>query len=226
MDKKSVIRVLVIGAILFIFSYFNASTAPKQDPKNKTEKVDSTKNNPDSLTQPIQPASPIVQAPEKAILVPVLNDDSTQVTNDAGLLKFNDAATGLDTFLTAAPAVETTKPSIYKAEKIVRIENDKIAVDISSKGGRIISVFLKEYKTYDTYLNKKEEPLQLFDKNSTYGIDFAEGDKTFNSERYDFEFVNKTANSVTVEMINPTGKKIGFTYKLKPSKYSCKAFVT
>lgn len=219
MDKKSVIGLLIIGAILFIFSYFSASTAPKQDPKNKTEKVDSTNNNPDSLTKPIQPASPIVQAPEKAILMPVLNDDSTQVTNDAGLLKFNDAATGLDTFLTAAPAVETTKPSIYKAEKIVRIENDKIAVDISSKGGRIISVFLKEYKTYDTYLNKKEEPLQLFDKNSTYGIDFAEGDKTFNSERYDFEFVNKTANSVTVEMINPTGKKIGFTYKLKPSKY-------
>jgi YidC/Oxa1 family membrane protein insertase len=219
MDKKSVIGLLIIGAILFIFSYFNASTAPKQDPKNKTEKVDSTKNNQDTLTKPIQPAAPIVQAPEKAKLVPVLNDDSTQVTNDAGLLKFNDPATGLDTFMTAAPAVETTKRSIYKAEEVVRIENDKIAVDISSKGGRIISVFLKEYKTYDAYLNKKEEPLQLFDRNSTYGIDFAEGDKTFNSARYDFDFVNKTANSVTVEMINPTGKKIGFTYKLKPSKY-------
>lgn len=222
MDKRSIIGLLIIGAILFAFSYFTAEK-PTDDRKATTEQSDSTAQVTDTLLTNADGGMDTISAIEAPInsLVPVLNEDGRQLTNNIGQYKYNDTITGRDTLLNEK--LTAPKPVVQAAPKgpeaTVRIENDLIAVDISNRGGRIVSVFLKKYVTYDSYVKEIEEPLQLFDSQSTYGVDFFEGDKKFNSADYDFSIVSNDATSAKVVMINPTGKKIIYTYQLTAGKY-------
>lgn len=218
MDKKSIIGLLIIGAILFAFSYFNASE-PKDDKVINTEKTDSTNQVVDSLMATVQMDS--IQAEEPVShLIPVLNDTGIQLTNEIGQFKYHDTISDIDTFLThklEVPEVVETIP--LAAEETVRIENDVLIVDISNKGGRIVNVALKNYKTYKSFINNESKPLQLFDRKSTYGIDFFEGNKKLSSANYDFKFLKQSADAAIVEMINPSGKKVIYSYALSPGKY-------
>lgn len=218
MDKKSIIGLLIIGAILFAFSYFNAG-GPKDDKVIKTEKTDSTGQVVDSLIAAVD-ADTIKAVDPVSHLIPVLNDTGIQLTNEIGQFKYHDTITEIDTFLTQkleVPKVVETVP--LAAEETVRIENDLLIVDISNKGGRIVNVALKNYKTYKSFINNESKPLQLFDRKSTYGIDFYEGDKKLSSANYDFKFVKQSADAVIVEMVNPSGKKVIYSYALSPGKY-------
>lgn len=222
MDKRSIIGLLIIGAILFIFSYLSAEE-PTDDKKTTTEQTDSTSQVTDTLlTNTVADSiAPAVEEVAVNTLVPVLNEDGIHLTNNIGQFKYTDTLTGVDTLLNE----KLTKPEpIIEAapkgpEETVRIENDVMILDISNKGGRIVDVRLKNYVTYDSYVNKINKPLQLFDRQSTYGIDFFEGDKKFNSGDYDFNIVSHTDKSAKVVMINPTGKKVIYNYTLTDGKY-------
>lgn len=216
MDRKSIIGLFVIGAILFAFSYFNPSQ-PEVDQNKTTETTDTIKSA--EITEIPTEDTVVISSPEVSHLVPVLNEEGIQLTNNIGQWHFKDTLTGLDTFITDKPFIEPLENIIKATEEIVRIENNLLAIDISNKGGRIVNVLLKEYKSYSTFLNEETEPLQLFDDQSTYGIDFFEKEKKRNSGDYDFRFVKKTKNSVSVEMVNPNGKKVLYTYKLEDDKY-------
>ena len=222
MDKRSIIGLLIIGAILFAFSYFNAEQ-PTDDKNSRTEQTDSTKQVTDTLLTDVDIVDTIspIEEPVNS-LVPVLNDEGFHLTNNIGKYKYKDTLTGLDTLLNdklaePKPVVQSTPKG---PEEVVRIENDLIALDISNKGGRIINVLLKNYITYDSYLKEEEDTqLQLFDEQSTYGIEFFEGDKKFSSVDYDFKIVSHNENSAKVVMINPTGKKVIYNYELTDGKY-------
>jgi YidC/Oxa1 family membrane protein insertase len=221
MDKRSIIGLLIIGAILFAFSYFSAEK-PTDDNTTRTEKNDSTGQVVDSEPNVLDSnlVADNIAAPVVSHLVPTLNDTGYHLTNNVGQYQYKDTVTGLDTFLTQKIEILVPLEIIPTAEeKIVRIENDVVIIDISNKGGRIVSVSLKDYKTYDSFMSEEDKALQLFDKESTYGIDFFEGDKKFNTADYDFKFKATAANSATVEMINPSGKKVIYSYELEEGKY-------
>ncbi len=224
MDKRSIIGLLIIGAILFIFSYINASQAEDAPDSTQTTVQDTTSS---AVTENVSDTL-IENKPEEessapvSHLVPVYpeNDSTHQLTNNIGEWHYRDTTTGLDTFLVekiGEPIIE--KPVENLPEEIVHLENDLISVDISSKGGRIVNVLLKEFKTYNSFVNNEESPLQLFDDQSFYGVDFYQGGSKQNSAAYDFNIIESSSSSATVEMINPNGKKVGFKYNLAAGNY-------
>ncbi len=105
----------------------------------------------------------------------------------------------------------------------ITLENNKLALKIALKGGRVYSARLKNYKTFDS------RPLILFDGDSTvFGFNFFTVDnkavktndlyfKPLSAERK-IE-VTSQPQSVKLRLNADSGKFIEYTYTLAPDKY-------
>lgn len=106
-------------------------------------------------------------------------------------------------------------------EQFTIVENDKIKATISNKGGRVYSVELKEYKTWD------QKPLILFDGAANeFNVRFyAKGQLTNTSEYFfqtignSFEVKQNDSNEVRFRLNADTDKYLDFVYKLKAGSY-------
>lgn len=114
--------------------------------------------------------------------------------------------------------------AVKGSDELITLENDKIEVKISTKGGRVFSVRLKEYKTWDKH------DLVLFNGDSTvFGFNFFTADnRAIQTNNLYFIPVdeNKTVNatiqpeSVTLRLKAGEEKYIEYKYTLAPGKYS------
>jgi YidC/Oxa1 family membrane protein insertase len=106
----------------------------------------------------------------------------------------------------------------------ITLENNKIELKISLRGGRVYSARLKDYKTFDA------QPLILFSGDSTvFGFNFFTVDnkavQTSNlyfvpvSEQKSF-VVSSQPQSVSLRLFATDNKYIEYTYTLDPDKYS------
>jgi len=132
MDKKTLIGLIVIGAILFGFTWYNASIqqkyAQEQQALTATQETESTDTIVPEVRQP-----DILQAAD-------------QLERHIGSSLFQ-ATTG--------------------TEKKIEVENDLMKVIFSNKGGKVASVVLKDYLTY------QGTPLVLFpDSASVFDMSF------------------------------------------------------
>ena len=106
-------------------------------------------------------------------------------------------------------------------EELVVIENEKIKATISTKGGSIVAVELKEYKTWD------KKPLFLFDqKDSKFNLSYTVGNDLINtSDLYfqkigsSFEVLKQDSNTLTMRLASKTGQYLDFVYTLKGDSY-------
>jgi YidC/Oxa1 family membrane protein insertase len=108
--------------------------------------------------------------------------------------------------------------------EFITLENNKIELKISLKGGRVYSARLKDYKTFDA------KPLILFSGDSTiFGFDFFTSDnkavKTNNlffkpvSDLKSYNVVSRP-ESVVLRLFAGDDKYIEYKYTLAPDKYS------
>lgn len=98
--------------------------------------------------------------------------------------------------------------------EIIQLENDKLIIDLNTKGGLISAVYLKEYKSYTDFAKKKKKPLCLFkDGDNRNQLIFPYKKETFRSASYVFNVLRKSENSIVFELELPDGK-IQQTYKL------------
>lgn len=218
MDKRSLTGLLIIAGILIIFSIFQTPPAEENSEKeeNDNQKKEVVQSGEDSTSAEISENN----------LVLKLDDNGQPIIDSVKGHAYTDTVTGLDTFIvintvdSAAlnPAQETAEKPVKCEEEVIRLENDKLIVQISNQGGRINSVFLKDYQTYADWMGKKDTPLQLFDDQSEYGIEFFAGDQRKNSSDYCFKFVESTETTAKLEMINK-GKKVRYEYALNEGKY-------
>ena len=86
---------------------------------------------------------------------------------------------------TAANPLATKSDSIFvqndTENKIITLENDKIKLHISTLGGRIVYVDLKEYRTHDSL------PLVLWKNGETaFGMNFYARNQEINTEKFFF----------------------------------------
>lgn len=143
MDKKSLIGLGLIAAILITWL---ALTGPSKEQIARNTQIKDS----------IELATKANQIAEEAKLVAqkitVLSDTAAKVLVSDSVLKL--ANTGLYKDF----AVSATGKS-----EVITIENENIKVYISTKGGFVQKVELKNYKRY----HEKSEPLILFDKDST-----------------------------------------------------------
>jgi YidC/Oxa1 family membrane protein insertase len=177
MDRNTVIGVALIFTILIGFSYFNKPSQEEIAAAKKTqdsiELVQVEKEKADFMAKQVEDAklTSISAVPSDSL---VLQEDKIK-REKFGV--FSDASTG--------------KESFYS------IENNLMKVTFSNKGGRIYSVELKNYKTFE------QKPLILFEGTSSkFGMNFFAQNRSIETESFYF------VPSVTSENIVLKGPEV------------------
>ena len=144
MDKKTLLGLLIIGVILFSFSWYNSK---------QQSQFDEAKTLVDSLNAANAAAVQQTQELEKISATNSPAGDS---------LRTAQAEQALERHL-GSSLFQATKGT----ETFYTVENDLMKIRFSNKGGRVASVELKDYKTYGG------QPLVLFaDTTSVFDLSF------------------------------------------------------
>ncbi|NCE72409.1 membrane protein insertase YidC [Odoribacter sp. Z80] len=106
--------------------------------------------------------------------------------------------------------------------KIITLENDKIKLHISTQGGQIVYVDLKEYRTHDSL------PLVLWKKQeATFGLNFYALNQEINTEKFFFTpgttettlYAKDQEQTLSMRLYADSTKYIEYLYKLAPDSY-------
>jgi YidC/Oxa1 family membrane protein insertase len=120
----------------------------------------------------------------------------------------------IDTSAAAFPEPNTDSSEIASADSVYVLENKLIKVHISSRGGLITLVELKQFKTWD------EKPLYLVDSNQIMA--FRVGEKTSTIAQQFSGEINRVGDEQTLSLLatdENTGATFGMTYSLPDSTY-------
>lgn len=171
MDRNTILGAVLIFSILIGFSYFN---------KPSEKQLAIAKHQRDSIEQ-VRADQEKKIVSEKALEV-AKTDLSASTNNDSLVSGVNQVLK--EKFGVFADA------SIGK-EKFYTIENNLIKVTFSNKGGRIYSVELKNYKTFDG------KPLILFEgTTSKFGMNFFAQNRSIETESFYFIPSDSTSSQV------------------------------
>lgn len=190
MDKNTITGFLLIGAILFGFAWLN---------KPSEAELTKQKHYQDSIN---------ALAPVTVTTVNTTTESLPSTVSTTQTDSLSDEQQTVNKFGAFAP-------SANGEEKFYILENNLIKLTVSSKGGQIISVQLKDYKTSEDK-NGNKHPLVLFDsKKDSSSLGFTiitNNNRIINTNDMYFEAVGLgTVNQVT------TGEK-SFTFRLKTSE--------
>jgi YidC/Oxa1 family membrane protein insertase len=239
MDRNTVTGLILIFLIFIGFSLYNSNKVNKAFEKAltvadadyakgnletaRTEYIDALRfkqNQPDALAKINEINLKLGNTPEK------------QKSDSLGVQQPNTA-------------VSETKPTSLKTDinqygvfaqtaigenDFITLENNKIELKISFKGGRVYSARLKDYKTFDA------RPLILFSGDSTvFGFNFFTNDnKAVQTNNLFFKPVSDTKSykvgsqpeSVVLRLFAGDDKYIEYKYTLAPDKYAVDFNVT
>lgn len=105
--------------------------------------------------------------------------------------------------------------AMHGTDSKVSIQNSVAEITFTTKGGRVYSAMLKEYKGQD-----KTNPVVLFDgDDATMSFNFYNKQGAIQTKDCYFEAVNKTDSSVTMRLAADNASYIDFIYTLKPNSY-------
>lgn len=206
MDKKSIIGIVLIFAILVVFSLINQPSK---------EEVEAAKQRRDSIAKveaekafELQKLEAERAAQASVITDTVQQQEALQAKVDE-FGAFGVAAVGEEAFST--------------------LENNQVKITFSNKGGRIYSVELKDYQTHDSL------PLMLFDGPETvFGLNFFSQNRSIQTNQLFFKQVGGAKNVVVsgpevkkgdegrikANEENPGGKEsLAFRLEVAPGKY-------
>ncbi len=198
LDKNTIIGFILIGIILFLFIWLNRPTqeqlAAQQHYKDSLALVEQQAKALEANKHTESSTEAVLTSPEA---METLSDSARQERLSQHFGAFAEAAQG--------------------TEEIVKLENDKIEVGISSKGGKLCYARLKEYKTWD------KKPLILFDgaDESDFNVTMISANQRIinTSDLYFTPVKGRDGNSVMMRL--PVGEDgyIDFTYTLEPDDY-------
>lgn len=198
MDRNSIIGIILIAAILIVYSVINQ---PSKD------EIERAKHRRDSLELVRQQNEAKQQKAKKAIEQTAEPEEQLQETYQKENLvkKYGNFAS-----------------SAEGEKEFASVENDLMKIKFTNKGGRIYSVELKDYKTYT------QKPLILFDGDSTvFGLNFFSQNKSiitnelfFNLENEkNYYVVENDEQSITYRLYASEDKYIEYVYTVYPGTY-------
>ncbi|NLH29520.1 MAG: hypothetical protein GX479_04885, partial [Bacteroidales bacterium] len=201
MDKNTTIGLLLIGAIIVVFSIYNR---PNQEELAKQRRIR------DSLAMvEIEKARAEVEA-EKQV------DDSVALIQQAR----NDVADFFNFALSEVEAESDSLATLMPAErKLVTLENEKVKLLLDTKGGGIHSVQLKGYLRYNKdslYLFEGDEGhfnLDLYNRKSV---------KLSSAEQMFVPIISDDGRSVTMRLKHSDSQYLDFVYTLPENEYMMK----
>jgi YidC/Oxa1 family membrane protein insertase len=202
MDKKSIIGIILIGAILVIFTLWNSP--------NKKQLAE---------TQRLADSIALVQL--KAQEHKTISSKDTSVSPSVTGSKTIEASKTKELKDTYGSFSEATQGK----QDFYTLENDLLKITLASKGGRPYSVELKKYKTFD------KKPLILFDGDSTVlGMNFyTQNNRTISTNELYFKPTALESNvlvsekdsskSLILRMYAGASNYIEYVYTMKPKSY-------
>ncbi|MBR1732329.1 MAG: membrane protein insertase YidC [Alloprevotella sp.] len=200
MDKNTITGLVLIAAVLIGFSYYsNSRRAAYQEELTQQALVE------DSLA---------AVASEKA-QEPVAGSTPTATIQQP------DSS---DIFLAAA--VLPTADTLQAAAPLV-LQNEKISVELSRKGGLVSAVRLKGYKSYaDFHSGNNQAQLVLFDSSTAQmNLQFETTAGIYNSQAYSFAALSQTDSTATLALASSLGDTLFIDYALLPGTYMLNASV-
>jgi len=113
-------------------------------------------------------------------------------------------------------------------EETLKIENAKLAIDLSTKGGQIEAVYLKEFNSYSTFASKlngktiaNDRGLCLFNKgDQSTGIQVMDGNKSISTSSLFFEKSTVSPSKIILTAKTPAGNEIIQTYSISKDNYT------
>jgi len=195
MDKNTLIGFLLIGLVLFAFSWFNQPSP---------EQVEAQRRYQDSIAKIEYTKQLELQAQE---------NKSIQSDNElAGASDSLHMERMQNTYGAFAGAMQGT-------EDFVTLENELLEIRLSTKGGRVYYARLKEYDTHD------EKPLILFEGNESkfdWTLVTSTNRVVSTSDMYFVPVQGNDPNTVIMRLPAGEGNSLDFTYSLAPDDYMLK----
>ncbi|CAM4312922.1 membrane protein insertase YidC [Zobellia nedashkovskayae] len=192
MEEKKVDINSIIGFVLIfgilIFMFYQNQPTPEEQAAEKAKQE-----------QVVKEESKEVLPSEKVEQSPVVNlQDSTAVANYQGKIG----------------AFGYTQPS----DKITKLENELVSLEISNKGGQIVEARMKQYHTYDSI------PVYLVhDGNASFGVNFTTSDnRVLNTKDLYFEpSLTENNGSKVLSMKAKAGPNnfLEYRYEMKEGEY-------
>jgi YidC/Oxa1 family membrane protein insertase len=194
MDRNTIIGIVLIFAILILFGYLNTPSK---------EKIAAMQHQTDSVAR---------ADAEKALQQKAA--DAAVVTTQKDSVNIKEQIIQMGSFAA----------SLKGEDKLITLENELMKVKISTRGGRVYSVELKNYKTYT------KQPLVLFSGDeSSFGLQFWGNNNDIQTQNLFFTpnttdsviLVNKGSDSQKLIMRLSAGadSHIDYIYTLTPSSY-------
>ena len=103
-------------------------------------------------------------------------------------------------------------------EEVVTLENEKVSVKLTTKGGRVLSATLKEYDNY------KGEPVVLFDnEESKFDLSLiTAANQRINTKNLYFSPIKSDKNNVVMRLQVNENSHLDFIYSLQANDYRMK----
>ncbi len=193
MDRNSLLGLVLIGAILIGYSYLTTPTAEQFAAQQKTQ---------DSIALVEKNKKTIVDTKRAEIKVADTNLVVADTLIDS--LVTQELSNKYGVFASAA----TADTSVYT------LENKLIKVNISSKGGKVKSVQLKNYKNWEG------KPVTLFEGDSSeMALNFFANNRSISTKDLFFAGI-KSNNTIAMRLYaGSQDKYIEFLYSLKEDDY-------
>ena len=193
MDRNSIIGIVIIAVIFVVFSIVN---------KKPAEQLAEEKRINDSIrkVEEIAQREAELEKLKKELNQPVATENAVEMT----------------------PVAEVkVKVDTVDYRKII-LENDLIRVVLSEKGGRPVSVELKDYMRYDSV------PVRLFDEDSSkFGMQYSWNNRPRNTGDFYFQALTKSndlnaendTQTVIMRYNRDEANYIEYRYSLAPGRY-------
>jgi YidC/Oxa1 family membrane protein insertase len=233
MDRNTITGLILIFLIFIGFSIYNTNRMNRASEKALVQaESDYAKGDFESARSEyinvlrLKPNQPEAIAKLNEINLKLGNNPERQKSDSLSLQKTNSEV--------PLPSVTVTKTDINQygvfaqsaigENEFITLENNKVELKISLKGGRVYSARLKDYRTYDSL------PLILFSGDSTiFGFNFFTADnKAVQTNNLYFKPVSDQKSykvvshpeSVVLRLFAGDDKYIEYKYTLAPDKYS------
>lgn len=221
MDRNTLIGMLLIGVVFIGFTWYNQPSEEEiAELKRQQDSIEQVQQREaqEKARKSVEKIESADQKDERKPEVLPAIDTTGMAVSDSTYQAMQDSAVLVQK--------QSEFGSFFKAvdgnKEYYTIENDKMIARVSTKGGRMVSVELKEYKTHDSL------PLLLFEEDSSgFNYSFFEGNKLIETEELFFEaqgpsVVVSGENSASLSMrlygASPS-QYIEYIYTLNPNSY-------
>lgn len=196
MDRNSIIGLFLIGLLVLGYSIYTQPSAEQlAAEKHRKDSLEQLDRKQEAAGKALEQQQASVQVPQAA--------DSTGLESDS--VKALQLQEQWGAFAAAADG----------KEQLVTLENDKIRLTLSSLGGKVKRVELKDYKTWDG------RAVELMSSDSSrFDITFPAQNRIINTGQLNFQIVEGgTTGKASLRLNAGEGKYLQYNYSLEAGSY-------